>query len=77
VWVKFGTTDLHILPLTNFEFCENLCSNSYTLLQHKNEILPVLYHQQSVLKHPQYSSCGARQQVSHPNKKQANMVLIF
>jgi hypothetical protein len=32
MWVKFGTTDLHILPL---EFCANLCSNSYTLLQHK------------------------------------------
>jgi len=35
VWVKFGTTDLHILPLTKFEFCANLYSNSYILLQHK------------------------------------------
>jgi hypothetical protein len=43
VWVKFGTTDRHILPQTKFEFCEDLRSNSYTLLQRNNEILPVLY----------------------------------
>jgi hypothetical protein len=40
VWVKFGVRDLHLPCLRNYEFGDNRCGGSYTLLKGVNEILP-------------------------------------
>jgi len=41
IWVKFGTKDFHVMPLSRFEFCEILCRANRSLLVSVNEIIPV------------------------------------
>ena len=38
--IQLGTEDLHVMPLSNCEFCENPCSETHTSVQKVNNILP-------------------------------------
>jgi hypothetical protein len=44
VWVTFVFEDPHVMPLSSCEFRENWCSDSCTLLENVNEILPCFIH---------------------------------
>ena len=39
--MKFIIVDLRVMPFNNFDFRENRCTESYTLLRGVNEILPI------------------------------------
>lgn len=43
IWVKYGMEDLHIMPLSSFNFRENRYFETHTLLENIYETLPVLY----------------------------------
>jgi hypothetical protein len=38
--IQLGTEDLHVMPISNCEFCENRCSERHTSVQSVNDILP-------------------------------------
>jgi hypothetical protein len=39
--MKFGGENLHVMPVTISEFCENRCSGSHVLLMLINEIFSI------------------------------------
>ena len=54
IWVIFSVEDLHIM--SSYEFCENCCSESNSLLTGVGEIFPYFLHFLSDFNRIQYRS---------------------